>query len=216
MSISLYSAASGMEGQQMNLNVISNNIANVGTTGFKKSKIEFQDMFYQQREAVGADSGGNVVPTGVQIGSGTNVVSTSKVFTQGTVNNTGADLDLAIVGDGFFEVSDGTNNYYTRDGAFKISANGAIVTSQGMTVVGMPVVPSGTTDVSISEGGQVTLMSDGESIGSGNLPLVRFNNPAGLLSLGGNLYQESEASGNSLDGVPVSYTHLTLPTNREV
>lgn len=203
MSISLYSAASGMEGQQMNLNVISNNIANVGTTGFKKSKIEFQDMFYQQKESAGADAGGNVVPTGVQIGSGTNVVSTSKVFTQGQVNRTDEDLDMAIVGNGFFQVEDGNGQQmYTRDGAFKIGPTGNIVTSQGMSVIGFPPVPEGTTDISISSTGNVTYLQDGVAIGSGDINLSRFNNPAGLLAKGGNLYMESEASGAPLEGPP--------------
>lgn len=203
MSISLYSAASGMEGQQTNLNVISNNIANVGTIGFKKSKVEFQDMFYQQKESVGAESGGNIRPTGVQIGSGTQVVSTAKIFTQGAVNNTGENLDLAIVGDGFFQVQDESGDtLYTRDGALKMGPNGSIVNSQGMAMLGLPQVPDGTTDIAISESGEFTFLSDGESLGSGSLNLARFRNPAGLLPIGGNMFKETEASGTATQGSP--------------
>ncbi|MCH6255851.1 flagellar basal-body rod protein FlgG [Puniceicoccaceae bacterium K14] len=203
MSISLYSAASGMESQQTNLNVISNNIANVNTTGFKKSKVEFQDMFYQQKASVGADAGGNIRPTGVQIGSGTQVVSTAKVFTQGSVNQTGENMDLAIVGDGFFQVDDPSGgNLYTRDGALKVGPDGIVVNSQGMTLTGFPQVPAGTTDISFSESGEVTFLSDGAIVGTGELDLARFRNPAGLLPIGGNLFQETEASGTPTLGDP--------------
>lgn len=203
MSISLYSAASGMEGQQTNLNVISNNIANVSTIGFKKSKVEFQDMFYQQKESAGADSGGNIRPTGVQIGSGTQVVSTAKVFTQGAVTQTGEDMDLAIIGDGFFQVQDQNGDtLYTRDGALKIGPNGGIVNSQGMTMGGFPNVPANATEISISESGDITFLSDGEVVSSGEISISKFRNPAGLLAVGGNLFRETEASGTAIPGDP--------------
>src|ERR1700683_1618151 len=128
---SLYSAAAGMESQQLNLDVISNNLANVNTTGYKKSKIEFQDLLYENTRTPGADQGsGNLLPTGLQIGHGSRAVATSKVFTEGELTQTGERLDIAIQGDGFFQVTrpDGTLAY-TRDGAFKTSATGAITTS---------------------------------------------------------------------------------------
>ncbi|MDQ8202555.1 flagellar basal-body rod protein FlgG [Pelagicoccus sp. SDUM812003] len=197
MSISLYSAASGMEAQQTNLNVISNNIANVSTTGFKKSKVEFQDMFYQVPKSVGADSGGNILPTGIQVGTGTQVVSTSKVFTQGQVSQTGDQMDVAIVGDGFFRMTGPEGEtLYTRDGAFKIGPEGTITNSQGMAALDFPTPPAGATKVVINESGGITFLSDnGEVQGRDQIQLARFRNPSGLLGLGGNLFRETEASG---------------------
>src|SRR3954453_20174270 len=138
MNLSLYSAATGMEAQQQNLNTIANNLANVNTAGFKRSRIEFQDLLYQKPRNAGADAGGgNVVPTGIEVGNGSRVASTSKSFTQGQLTQTGEKLDIAIQGDGFFEVQkpDGTLAY-TRDGSFKVSPTGAITTSDAMPVLG--------------------------------------------------------------------------------
>lgn len=193
-----------MEAQQTNLNVISNNIANVGTTGFKKSKVEFQDMFYQVPKSVGADAGGSVLPTGVQIGTGTQVVSTSKVFTQGQVTQTGEQLDVAIVGEGFFRMTGPDNEtLYTRDGAFKIGPNGDVTNSQGMAALDFPAPPVGTTKLVINSSGGVTFMDDnGEALGRDQLQTARFRNPSGLLALGGNLFRETEASGAPTVGVP--------------
>ncbi len=148
-----------MESQQLNLDVISNNLANVNTTGFKKSKIEFQDLLYETTRAPGAEQGnGNLLPTGIQIGHGSRVVATSKVFTEGELTQTGERLDMAIQGDGFFQVQmpDGTLAY-TRDGALKTSSNGQITTSDGLPVQGgFQPIPTGTTGVTISPDGQFT------------------------------------------------------------
>jgi flagellar basal-body rod protein FlgG len=205
MNLSLYSAATGMEAQQLNLNTIANNLANVNTPGFKRSKIEFQDMLYQKPErAPGTDSGGgNLVPTGLEMGNGTRVAATSKVFTQGQLVQTGEKLDLAIQGDGFFEIQkpDGTLGY-TRDGHFKLSSQGQVVTIDGLPVLsGFQSIPSGTTAVTVAENGEVTLQS---SSGSTNfrLTLTRFANPSGLQSMGGNLYKETLASGTPEIGQP--------------
>src|SRR5882724_10427225 len=130
----LYSAAAGMESQQMNLDVISNNLANVNTTGYKKSKIEFQELLYETTRAPGSEQGaGNQLPTGVQLGQGSRPVSTSRIFTTGELSQTGERLDVAIQGDGFLEVqmADGSRAY-TRDGALKTSSDGRIVTSDGL------------------------------------------------------------------------------------
>ncbi|HVS53682.1 MAG TPA: flagellar basal-body rod protein FlgG [Opitutaceae bacterium] len=204
MNLSLYSAATGMEAQQLNLNTIANNLANVNTPGFKRSKIEFQDLLYQKPRASGSDSGGgNLVPTGVEVGNGSRVAATSKVFTQGQLTNTGEKLDVAIQGDGFFEVQrpDGTIGF-TRDGSFKLNAQGQVVTVDGMPVLSgfQPIAP-GASSVSISPDGQVTVQS---SSGTQNfaITLARFANPAGLQSLGGNLYQETAASGAPEVGKP--------------
>jgi flagellar basal-body rod protein FlgG len=205
MNLSLYSAATGMEAQQLNLNTIANNLANVNTPGFKRSKIEFQDMLYQKPErSSGSDSGGgNIVPTGLEIGNGTRVAATSKVFTQGQLVQTGEKLDLAIQGDGFFEIQkpDGTIAY-TRDGHFKLSSQGQVITIDGLPVLsGFQSVPSGTTAITVAENGEVTLQS---ANGSTNfrLTLTRFANPSGLQSMGGNLYKETLASGTPEIGQP--------------
>src|SRR5512140_3157529 len=154
----LYSSAAGMQSQQVNLDVIANNLANVNTTGFKKSKAEFQDLLYQTTRAPGSDQGGgNELPTGVQIGHGSKLVATSKVFTTGELTQTGERLDIAIQGDGFFEVQlpDGTSAY-TRDGALKTASDGRITTSDGYAVQGgFQPIATGTTSINISSTGEI-------------------------------------------------------------
>ena len=197
MNLSLYSAATGMEAQQLNLNTIANNIANVNTTGFKRSKIEFEDLLYQNPQTAGADvGGGNVVPTSIQMGNGTRVVSTSKIFTQGQLTQTDNKLDVAIEGPGFFEVDrgDGTT-VYTRDGAFKVDANGQVVTNTGMVLgSGFQNIPADTTDIFIASNGTVTLQGPNGNT-TFQLSMARFTNPGGLKALGGNLFEVTDASG---------------------
>ncbi len=201
---SLYSAAAGMQSQQMNLDVISNNLANVNTTGFKKSKIEFQELLYQTTRAPGAEQGsGNILPTGIQVGEGSRPVATSRIFTSGDLTQTGERLDVAIQGDGFFEVQlpDGSRAY-TRDGAFKTSSDGRIVTSDGLPLQGgFQPVPAGTTNITIGANGDVTYSGANGST-SFQVQLVRFNNAGGLESMGGNLYRETNASGPPELGTP--------------
>jgi flagellar basal-body rod protein FlgG len=201
---SLYSAAAGMQSQQMNLDVISNNLANVNTTGFKKSKVEFQELLYQTTRAAGADQGsGNQLPTGIQIGQGSRPVATARIFTSGDLSHTGEQLDVAVQGDGFFELQmpDGTVAY-TRDGAFKTSSDGRIVTSDGLPLqAGFQPVPSGTTNITIGSSGNVTYGGPNGTT-TFQVQLVRFNNPAGLESLGSNLFRESAASGPPQLGTP--------------
>ncbi len=204
MNLSLYSAATGMEAQQLNLNTIANNLANVNTPGFKRSKIEFQDLLYQKpTRAAGTDSGGgNLVPTGIEVGNGSRVAATSKVFTQGQLTNTGEKFDVAIQGDGFFEIqrADGTTAF-TRDGGFKLSAQGQVVTVDGLPVLsGFQPIPPGAT-ATISDNGQVTVQSSSGTT-TFRLTLARFANPSGLQSLGGNLYAETAASGTPEVGNP--------------
>jgi len=204
MNLSLYSAATGMEAQQLNLNTIANNLANVNTPGFKRSKIEFQDLLYQKPRSSGTDSGGgNIVPTGIEVGNGSRVAATSKVFTQGQLTQTGEKYDVAIQGDGFFEVQrpDGTIGY-TRDGSFKLNAQGQVVTVDGLPLLsGFQPIPAGASAVNIAENGEVTVQS---STGSQTfrLTMTRFANPSGLRSLGGNLYEETAASGTPEVGSP--------------
>ena len=201
-----------MEAQQANLDVIANNLANVNTTGFKRSKIEFQDLLYETTRAPGAEQGsGTQLPTGIQTGHGSRVVATSKVFTEGELTQTGEQLDLAINGDGFFQVQmpDGTLAY-TRDGALKRNSTGQITTSDGLPLQGgFQPIPAGTTGITISSTGQVTTTS---SSGSQNfqVQMVRFTNPAGLNSVGGNLYTESLASGTPETGTPGENGYGTL------
>jgi flagellar basal-body rod protein FlgG len=199
MNLSLYSAATGMEAQQLNLNTIANNLANVNTPGFKRSKIEFQDLLYQKPiRAAGSDSGGgNLVPAGLEVGNGTRVAATTKVFTQGQLTESGNNLDVAIQGDGFYEVQrpDGTIGY-TRDGSFKMNATGQVVTTDGLPVLsGFQPIPTGTASVTISQNGVATIQSAAGSSSTFQVTLARFANPAGLQSMGGNLYSETTASG---------------------
>ena len=200
----LYSAAAGMQSQQLNLDVISNNLANVNTTGFKKSKIEFEDLLYQTTRAPGAEQGaGNQLPTGIQIGHGSRVVATARIFTNGELTQTGEPLDVAINGDGFFEVQmpDGTTAY-TRAGSLKTASDGRITTSDGLPILsGFQAVPAGTTNITIAPSGDVTYTTP-----SGNTTfraqLTRFINPNGLESMGRNLYKETPASGAPQQGSP--------------
>jgi len=204
MNLSLYSAASGMEAQQLNLNTIANNLANVNTPGFKRSKIEFQDLLYQKPRTAGAEAGnGNLVPTGIEVGNGSRVAATAKVFTQGQMTQTGEKMDIAIQGDGFFEVqkADGTTAY-TRDGSFKISSTGQITTNDGLPVLsGFQPVPAGTTDIAVSDSGNVTYNGASGSQ-TFRLSLTRFANPGGLKSMGGNLYEQTASSGTAETGAP--------------
>jgi flagellar basal-body rod protein FlgG len=201
---SLYSGATGMEAQQLNLNTIANNLANANTTGFKRSKIEFQDLLYNKPRAVGAEAGGgNVVPTGVEVGNGSRVASTAKVFTQGQLTQTGEKYDIAIEGDGFLEVlrPDGSLAY-TRDGALKVSSDGRVTTNDGMPLQsGFQPIPPGATSISISSSGEVTIQTP-QGAQNFRIQLTRFNNPSGLRSVGGNLYEETPASGTAEQGNP--------------
>jgi len=200
----LYSAAAGMESQQMNLDVISNNLANVNTTGYKESKLEFQDLLYQTTRAAGSQQGGgNELPGSLQIGQGSIPVSTERIFTQGDLTQTGGNLDIAIQGQGFFQVQmpDGTLAY-TRDGSFKTNSQGQIVTSDGYPVQGgFQPVPTGTTNVTISASGAVTYTT-ATGVTSSQIQLANFNNPGGLQAVGQNLFTETEASGTPLLGDP--------------
>lgn len=204
MNLSLYTAATGMEAQQLQLNTIANNLANSNTTGFKRAKIEFQDMLYQRGREAGAQSGdGNVLPSHVEMGNGTQVVSTARVFTQGMIRETGGRLDIALDGEGFLEVQlpDG-NTAYTRDGSLKVASDGRITTSNGYPVLSnFQPFPQGVQSVSITPTGDVTVRTaQGEQ--SFRIQVARFNNPAGLRSVGGNLFVETTGSGPAEVGNP--------------
>lgn len=202
----LYTSASGMNSQQMNLDLIANNLANVNTTGFKKSKIEFQDLLYQNKKAEGAEVGdGQITPGGIQIGHGSRPISTTKIFTDGELVETGEQLDVSIHGNGFFAVQmPGGQQGFTRDGGFKISPDGALVNSEGYAMdIGLDQVPVEAVNVGISNTGDVTFFDqEGQVLGNGVIQLTRFVNPSGLQNMGRNLYIETQASGPPEQGQP--------------
>lgn len=200
----LWTAATGMNAQQLNLDVIAHNLANVNTTGFKKSRAEFQDLIYQTLRAAGTETaGGQQIPTGIQIGMGTKPVSVQKQFTQGDYNQTERSLDLAIEGDGFFRILSNGQEVYTRAGAFKLDSTGTIVDSDGNVVQPEFAVPAETVQISIDSGGNVTALdSAGTELAATRLTLVRFQNPGGLFAMGKNLYGQTEASGAPIEGNP--------------
>jgi len=202
----LRTAATGMNAQQLNVDIISNNIANVNTTGFKKSKAEFQDLLYQTIRAAGSSNlQDTYVPTELQVGNGTRVVATQKIFTQGEIIQTDSELDMAINGDGFFQLTkpDGTL-VYSRDGAFKISDEGLIVNSDGLPLEPQLTIPQDAEQVEIGRDGTIMAKLTGQIELSilGQIELVKFINPAGLKNIGQNLYEATFASGNPIPGVP--------------
>lgn len=206
---SLTTAATGMEAQQLNVEVISNNLANMNTTGFKRQRAEFQDLLYQNVQAMGMNSSdaGTIVPTGVQVGLGVQAASIYRITDQGSLQNTGNTYDLAISGQGYFRVQmpDGSDAY-TRAGNFALSPEGEIVTTDGYTVAPGIAIPQGAREVSINAQGQVQALIDGQTEPQtvGQLELVTFFNQAGLEATGDNLYLESAASGTATPGTPGS------------
>jgi flagellar basal-body rod protein FlgG len=203
---SLWIAKTGMEAQQMQLDVISNNLANSSTNGFKRAHAVFEDLMYQNLRQVGSStSEQSQLPTGLQVGLGVRTVATSRSFTQGSLQQSGNGLDVAVQGNGFFQITmpDGTINY-TRDGAFQVNAQGQIVTSNGLPVANGITVPANATNVSISADGNVTATIPGNVAPQpiGTIALASFINPAGLEPRGQNLYAETAASGQPNTGAP--------------
>jgi flagellar basal-body rod protein FlgG len=196
---SLWIAKTGMEGQQSKLDAISNNLANVGTHGFKRAGVVFEDLMYQNMRQAGAAEGEQgQLPTGLQFGLGVRVAATTRNFTQGTLQQTGNNLDFAVKGQGFFQVQlpDG-GTAYTRDGAFQVNANGQIVTKEGYTVLPGMTVPAQALGITVSADGTVSATMPGvaETLPLGQFQLASFINPAGLEPRGQNLYTETAASG---------------------
>ncbi len=208
-------AATGMMAQQLHVEVISNNIANMTTTGYKRRRPEFQDLLYQSQRRIGAASGqdGSIVPAGVELGLGVKTAAVYRVHGQGNLVNTENSLDLAIQGDGFFVVElPSGDTAYTRSGNFQLSPDGLIVTADGYTVSPGITVPGDAIEISISAEGQVTAKIEGqvELADLGQLDLASFVNPAGLSALGNNLLVETEASGTAVIGTPGSDGFGTL------
>ncbi len=206
MNPALWAAKTGLDAQQTRMAVTSNNLANVGTTGFKKGRAVFEDLLYQNHRQVGAStSQDTLAPTGLSLGTGVRVVATEKTFTQGNLAQTGNALDVAISGRGFFQVllPDGTMGY-TRDGSFKVSAQGELVTASGYAVQPGITLPEGSQSITIGKDGVITAQIAGQAEPTqiGSLQLFDFINPAGLQPRGENMYVESAASGTAQSGTP--------------
>jgi len=206
MMRSLWISKTGMEAQQMQLDAISNNLANVSTNGFKSQRQVFEDLMYQNlRQAGAASSDQTVLPTGLQVGLGTRAVATSRNFSQGNLQQSSNPFDMAVQGKGFFQVQmpDGTTGY-TRDGSFQVSAQGQLVTSNGYTVQPGITIPATAQSVTIGSDGTVSVVLPGQALAQtvGQLQIAGFINPSGLEPKGQNVYGETAASGTPTPGTP--------------
>ena len=206
MMRSLWIAKTGMEAQQTQLDNISNNLANVATNGYKRSHAVFEDLIYQNMRQSGANSTEQTtLPTGLQVGLGVRPVATARIYTQGNLQQTSNNLDLAIKGDGFFQIQmpDGTTNY-TRDGSFQLNANGQMVTSNGYTLLPGITIPNNAQSLTIGNDGTVSVTLPGQATPQtvGQLQLATFVNPAGLDPKGQNLFAETASSGTPNTGAP--------------
>jgi len=211
---SLFIAATGMEAQKLNIDVIANNLANVNTVGFKKSRADFQDLLYQDLRTPGAPSAeGSQIPSGIQIGLGVRPVAVQKLFLQGDFASTGNSLDMVLEGDGFFQIMmpDGSIAY-TRAGAFKLDSEGRIVNSDGYPMEPSITIPTDTLNITVSSDGKVNVLQAGSSTPTeiGQIELARFINPGGLQATGRNLFTTTAASGNPLLGSPGTEGFATI------
>lgn len=212
---SLWIAASGMGAQQINQDVVANNLANVNTVGFKKGRADFQDLMYQSYRTAGAEtSGGGQLPVGMEIGMGVKPVSVQKIFTQGDYQQTGNDLDWAIEGDGFFQLDDNGRTVYTRAGNLKINKDGVLCNSEGLKLLPEVSIPAETVTFTVDSGGTWTAADGiGTVLATGRVELAKFINPAGLSSIGRNLYDITEGSGDATTGNPGEEGFGTISQN---
>lgn len=206
MLSALWVSKTGLSAQDMNLTTISNNLANVSTTGFKRDRAEFQDLLYQIRRQPGAQSTqDSQLPSGLQLGTGVRIVGTQKNFSEGSLQTTDQPLDMAVKGDGFFQVvmPDGTMSY-TRDGTFHLNSDGQVVTANGFALEPAIVVPEDTQTFTVGEDGTVSVTTAGNSTPQiiGNIQTANFINPAGLQAMGNNLFAETASSGAPQTGTP--------------
>lgn len=203
---SLWTSATGMQAQELNIDVIANNLANVNTSGFKKSRAEFQDLLYENMRSAGAASSADTtIPTGVQLGHGTRPSAVQKLFGQGDFQNTENQLDWAIEGDGFFQIElPNGDTSYSRCGEFKLDADGRIVNADGFLLVPQMTIPTDTVSITVGMDGTVSVIQADDPVPSeiGTIQLARFVNAAGLRSLGKNLFVPTEASGDEIVGTP--------------
>jgi len=203
----LYTAATGMAAQELNVQVISNNIANMRTTGYKRQRAEFQDLLYEHVRRVGSQTSdqGTILPVGIELGSGVKTVATPRVMSQGGLLPTEKKLDVAIRGEGFFKVTlpDG-RTAYTRDGSFELDAQGRLVTAQGYVIQPGLTLPQNSTGITINAQGQLSVTVTGSTTPTqiGQIELAQFINKAGLQAVGDNLYLETPASGTAQSGTP--------------
>jgi len=206
MQRAMETAATGMFAQELKLDVLANNLANVNTTGFKRSRSEFQDLLYETLRSPGAPAGdGNQIPTGLQVGHGTKAAATLREFTSGSLKQTGNSLDFAIEGDGFFQIIKPSGEIsYSRDGSMKIDSQGRLVNLDGYLVQPTLIFPAGTREVRVATDGTVTIVQDGQTqaVEVGKIELAKFANSAGLEAVGHNLYMPTAASGDALIGAP--------------
>lgn len=203
---SLWTATTGMTAQNLNMDVIANNLANVSTSGFKKSRADFQDLLYQIMQVPGSPTSADTKsPTGIQVGLGVKPAAVTKIYTEGDIVQTGNTLDVAIQGSGFFQVTmpDG-NTAYTRAGNFKLDGEGRLVTSDGYPIEPEIVIPEDARNITISQTGLVSAIVGDDTVSTeiGNLDLADFVNDAGLIAIGKNLFRETEASGTATIGTP--------------
>lgn len=202
----LWTAATGMESQQFNIDVIAHNLANVNTSGFKKSMADFQDILYQTIQAPGSPSSANTVyPTGMQVGLGSRVAAVQKIFSQGDFMQTKNPLDLAIEGNGFYQITLPSGEIvYSRAGAFKVNNNGEVVNSDGFLMEPAITVPADALSITVGTDGTVSAIIAGQTTPQqlGQIQLAKFSNPAGLEAIGRNLFRPSEASGVATTGTP--------------
>jgi len=223
---SLYVAKTGLEAQQTQLDVVSNNLANVGTTGFKRSRAVFEDLMYQNLRQVGGQTSDQTrLPSGLQVGTGVHVVATERIHAQGNMTKTDNPKDVAINGSGFFQVlmPDGTTSY-TRDGSFQTDKDGQLVTASGFTIQPPITIPQNATSMTVGRDGIVSVTQAGSTatVQVGQLQLATFLNPAGLESKGENLYTETDSSGApnllnpGLDGAGILSQGYTEASNVNV
>src|SRR5215468_9930032 len=202
----LYTAATGMEAQQVNIDTIANNIANVNTTGFKQGRAEFQDLLYQNIRPAGAPSSASTeYPVGLQLGLGTRPVATTRIYTQGDFRQTGNPLDLVIQGKGFFQVRlPSGETAYTRDGSLHLNNTGALVTADGNLVEPQITIPADAQEIVIGNDGTVSVTQAGQTSSQqvGTIQIANFQNPSGLNAIGGNLLAVTNASGQPVAGNP--------------
>jgi len=201
---SLWTAATGMNAQSMEQDIIANNLANVNTTGFKRSRVDFQDLMYQVGSKSGTETTAGVrLPTGIEVGMGVKVVSVQKLFNQGDFQQTGNQFDWAIEGEGFFQLDNNGQTVYSRAGNWKIDKNGMLVNSDGLKLLPNVTIPAAAVTFTVDKSGTWSATDKaGTVISSGSLQIARFINPGGLTSLGRNTYEKSESSGDPNLGVP--------------
>ena len=211
----LWTSATGMNAQQMQTDVVANNLANSSTTGFKKSRANFQDLMYQTMLVAGATTpGGGQVPTGIQVGMGVQTAGVQKIFTQGDFVQTGNQLDMVIQGDGFFRVLHGDEDLYTRAGNFTLDSEGFITTSSGDRLQPEIAIPAESTLITLQDNGTLTVHgADDQILATEQINVTTFINPSGLFAVGGNLFRPTEGSGAGVEQVPGENGSGTVANN---